>query len=174
MLMERVHKSTSASKREPQINAAYFCVYALLLMPRKCALLCCVSRLLSVLWSRGETALHKAACQRHRAVCQLLVDAGASLRKTDSKVRQLHQPPPSPVLSETLQHPPCCLHGWGFLVCAETHTRSLSLVCCSFEASYFYRENCIDLNKHKRLQSPARVTVTTVRAWPQTLWCSGC
>ncbi|XP_047276977.1 diacylglycerol kinase iota isoform X2 [Homo sapiens] len=33
----------------------------------------------------GETALHKAACQRNRAVCQLLVDAGASLRKTDSK-----------------------------------------------------------------------------------------
>uniref|UniRef100_A0A5F9CB98 Diacylglycerol kinase iota n=1 Tax=Oryctolagus cuniculus TaxID=9986 RepID=A0A5F9CB98_RABIT len=36
----------------------------------------------------GETALHKAACQRNRAVCQLLVDAGASLRKTDSKVTQ--------------------------------------------------------------------------------------
>uniref|UniRef100_A0A8B9QT71 Diacylglycerol kinase n=1 Tax=Anas platyrhynchos TaxID=8839 RepID=A0A8B9QT71_ANAPL len=35
--------------------------------------------------SGGETALHKAACQRHRAICQLLVDAGASLRKTDSK-----------------------------------------------------------------------------------------
>uniref|UniRef100_A0A8C3LPL4 Diacylglycerol kinase n=1 Tax=Chrysolophus pictus TaxID=9089 RepID=A0A8C3LPL4_CHRPC len=35
--------------------------------------------------SVGETALHKAACQRHRAICQLLVDAGASLRKTDSK-----------------------------------------------------------------------------------------
>uniref|UniRef100_A0A8B9QWK7 Diacylglycerol kinase n=1 Tax=Anas platyrhynchos TaxID=8839 RepID=A0A8B9QWK7_ANAPL len=35
--------------------------------------------------SQGETALHKAACQRHRAICQLLVDAGASLRKTDSK-----------------------------------------------------------------------------------------
>ncbi|XP_019508831.1 PREDICTED: diacylglycerol kinase iota isoform X9 [Hipposideros armiger] len=33
----------------------------------------------------GETALHKAACQRNRAVCQLLVDAGASVRKTDSK-----------------------------------------------------------------------------------------
>nr|XP_023394954.1 diacylglycerol kinase iota isoform X1 [Loxodonta africana] len=33
----------------------------------------------------GETALHKAACHRNRAVCQLLVDAGASLRKTDSK-----------------------------------------------------------------------------------------
>uniref|UniRef100_A0A8C4K3J3 Diacylglycerol kinase n=1 Tax=Dromaius novaehollandiae TaxID=8790 RepID=A0A8C4K3J3_DRONO len=33
----------------------------------------------------GETALHKAACQRHRAICQLLVDAGASLRKMDSK-----------------------------------------------------------------------------------------
>ncbi|KAK7818068.1 hypothetical protein U0070_014663 [Myodes glareolus] len=33
----------------------------------------------------GETALHKAACQRNRAVCQLLVDAGASLRQTDSK-----------------------------------------------------------------------------------------
>uniref|UniRef100_A0A673SPB5 Diacylglycerol kinase n=1 Tax=Suricata suricatta TaxID=37032 RepID=A0A673SPB5_SURSU len=33
----------------------------------------------------GETALHKAARQRNRAVCQLLVDAGASLRKTDSK-----------------------------------------------------------------------------------------
>uniref|UniRef100_F7FZI5 Diacylglycerol kinase n=1 Tax=Ornithorhynchus anatinus TaxID=9258 RepID=F7FZI5_ORNAN len=33
----------------------------------------------------GETALHKAACQRHRGVCQLLVDAGASLRKMDSE-----------------------------------------------------------------------------------------
>uniref|UniRef100_A0A8C5XAI6 Diacylglycerol kinase n=1 Tax=Malurus cyaneus samueli TaxID=2593467 RepID=A0A8C5XAI6_9PASS len=44
-----------------------------------------LEHVLSVLGSRGETALHKAACQRHRAVCQLLVDAGASLRKTDSK-----------------------------------------------------------------------------------------
>ncbi|XP_033018009.1 diacylglycerol kinase iota isoform X7 [Lacerta agilis] len=35
----------------------------------------------------GETALHKAACQRHRGICQLLVEAGASLRKTDSKGR---------------------------------------------------------------------------------------
>uniref|UniRef100_A0A8C8RDF4 Diacylglycerol kinase n=1 Tax=Pelusios castaneus TaxID=367368 RepID=A0A8C8RDF4_9SAUR len=33
----------------------------------------------------GETALHKAACLCHRGICQLLVDAGASLRKTDSK-----------------------------------------------------------------------------------------
>uniref|UniRef100_A0A8C4YNF4 Diacylglycerol kinase n=1 Tax=Gopherus evgoodei TaxID=1825980 RepID=A0A8C4YNF4_9SAUR len=33
----------------------------------------------------GETALHKAACQRHRGICQLLVDGGASLRNTDSK-----------------------------------------------------------------------------------------
>ncbi|XP_013913549.1 PREDICTED: diacylglycerol kinase iota-like [Thamnophis sirtalis] len=33
----------------------------------------------------GETALHKAACQRHRGICQLLVEAGASLRKMDSK-----------------------------------------------------------------------------------------
>ncbi|KAF7240548.1 Diacylglycerol kinase iota [Varanus komodoensis] len=33
----------------------------------------------------GETALHKAACQRHRTICQLLVEAGASLRKADSK-----------------------------------------------------------------------------------------
>ncbi|XP_063671706.1 diacylglycerol kinase iota isoform X21 [Pan troglodytes] len=41
----------------------------------------------------GETALHKAACQRNRAVCQLLVDAGASLRKTDSK--QVSFLPPS-------------------------------------------------------------------------------
>uniref|UniRef100_A0A8C3Q8Z5 Diacylglycerol kinase n=1 Tax=Geospiza parvula TaxID=87175 RepID=A0A8C3Q8Z5_GEOPR len=80
-----VHKPTSVSKRDPYRNAASCCVYALLLMLPKCALLCCVSRLPSVLWSRGETALHKAACQRHRAVCQLLVDAGASLRKTDSK-----------------------------------------------------------------------------------------
>ncbi|CAI9160708.1 unnamed protein product [Rangifer tarandus platyrhynchus] len=38
----------------------------------------------------GETALHKAACQRNRAVCQLLVDAGASLRKTDSKGKTPH------------------------------------------------------------------------------------
>uniref|UniRef100_A0ACB8FMG1 Uncharacterized protein n=2 Tax=Sphaerodactylus townsendi TaxID=933632 RepID=A0ACB8FMG1_9SAUR len=33
----------------------------------------------------GETALHKAACQRHRGICQLLVEAGASLKNTDSK-----------------------------------------------------------------------------------------
>uniref|UniRef100_A0A6J0TH89 Diacylglycerol kinase n=1 Tax=Pogona vitticeps TaxID=103695 RepID=A0A6J0TH89_9SAUR len=33
----------------------------------------------------GETALHKAACQRHRGICQLLVEAGASLKKTDAK-----------------------------------------------------------------------------------------
>lgn len=35
---------------------------------------------------RGETALHMAACQHHRGICQLLVEAGASLRTTDSKV----------------------------------------------------------------------------------------
>uniref|UniRef100_A0A669P8A1 Uncharacterized protein n=1 Tax=Phasianus colchicus TaxID=9054 RepID=A0A669P8A1_PHACC len=46
----------------------------------------CPSELLDMTDSEtGETALHKAACQRHRAICQLLVDAGASLRKTDSK-----------------------------------------------------------------------------------------
>uniref|UniRef100_A0A8D0CDK8 Diacylglycerol kinase n=1 Tax=Salvator merianae TaxID=96440 RepID=A0A8D0CDK8_SALMN len=33
----------------------------------------------------GGLALHKAACQGHRGICQLLVEAGASLRKTDSK-----------------------------------------------------------------------------------------
>uniref|UniRef100_A0A670YNC5 Diacylglycerol kinase n=1 Tax=Pseudonaja textilis TaxID=8673 RepID=A0A670YNC5_PSETE len=33
----------------------------------------------------GETALHKAAYQRHRGICQLLVEAGASLRQMDSK-----------------------------------------------------------------------------------------
>ncbi|XP_077195988.1 diacylglycerol kinase iota isoform X2 [Paroedura picta] len=33
----------------------------------------------------GETALHMAACQRHRGICQLLVEAGASLKTTDSK-----------------------------------------------------------------------------------------
>ncbi|KAL8222119.1 UNVERIFIED_CONTAM: hypothetical protein K2H54_074965 [Gekko kuhli] len=33
----------------------------------------------------GETALHMAACQCHRGICQLLVEAGASLRSTDSK-----------------------------------------------------------------------------------------
>uniref|UniRef100_A0A8C7E089 Diacylglycerol kinase n=1 Tax=Naja naja TaxID=35670 RepID=A0A8C7E089_NAJNA len=31
------------------------------------------------------TALHKAAYQRHHGICQLLVEAGASLRKMDSK-----------------------------------------------------------------------------------------
>lgn len=60
-----------------------FC--SLNLLFHKCWWVWCVSLLVSVLWSRGETALHKAACQRHRAICQLLVDAGASLRKTDSK-----------------------------------------------------------------------------------------
>lgn len=65
---------------------------AMQLILHKCTLAWCVSLLVSVLWSRGETALHKAACQRHRAVCQLLVDAGASLRKTDSKVTQPYQP----------------------------------------------------------------------------------
>ncbi|XP_039200708.1 diacylglycerol kinase iota isoform X6 [Crotalus tigris] len=33
----------------------------------------------------GETALHKAACQCHRGICQMLVEAGASLGKMDSK-----------------------------------------------------------------------------------------
>ncbi|XP_026549226.1 diacylglycerol kinase iota [Notechis scutatus] len=33
----------------------------------------------------GETALHKAAYQRHRGICQLLVEAGASLRQMDSE-----------------------------------------------------------------------------------------
>ncbi|KAM4748682.1 diacylglycerol kinase iota [Rhinophrynus dorsalis] len=33
----------------------------------------------------GETALHKAASQRHRRVCQILVDAGACLIKKDMK-----------------------------------------------------------------------------------------
>uniref|UniRef100_A0A8C4P9I7 Diacylglycerol kinase n=1 Tax=Dromaius novaehollandiae TaxID=8790 RepID=A0A8C4P9I7_DRONO len=72
MLRERVHKSSSASKREPRRNTAFFSVCPLHLIVRKCTLV-------------GETALHKAACQRHRAICQLLVDAGASLRKMDSK-----------------------------------------------------------------------------------------
>ena len=91
------------------------------LILRKCALVWCVSRLLSVLWPRGETALHKAACQRHRAVCQLLVDAGASLRKTDSKVTQ----PRQPVIKHCSQAGPisirpCCVHDWGFLVSAKS------------------------------------------------------
>uniref|UniRef100_A0A8B9VSS1 Diacylglycerol kinase n=1 Tax=Anas zonorhyncha TaxID=75864 RepID=A0A8B9VSS1_9AVES len=62
-----------------------YIIYSSHLILRKCTLVGCISLLVSVLWSRGETALHKAACQRHRAICQLLVDAGASLRKTDSK-----------------------------------------------------------------------------------------
>lgn len=33
-----------------------------------------------------------AACQRHRGVCQLLVEAGASLRTTDSKVTKPNKP----------------------------------------------------------------------------------
>ncbi|XP_068133962.1 diacylglycerol kinase iota isoform X4 [Hyperolius riggenbachi] len=33
----------------------------------------------------GETALHKAAFQRHRQVCQILVDAGGCLLKKDAK-----------------------------------------------------------------------------------------
>lgn len=33
----------------------------------------------------GETALHKAAFQGHRQVCQILIDAGASVLKRDSK-----------------------------------------------------------------------------------------
>uniref|UniRef100_A0A8C8B450 Diacylglycerol kinase n=1 Tax=Otus sunia TaxID=257818 RepID=A0A8C8B450_9STRI len=60
------------ARGEPHRNMAFFSVCPLHLILRKCILV-------------GETALHKAACQRHRAVCQLLVDAGASLRKTDSK-----------------------------------------------------------------------------------------
>lgn len=114
----------------------------------------------SVLWSRGETALHKAACQRHRAICQLLVDAGASLRKTDSKVTQ----PCQPVIKYCSQVRlsiirPCCVYDWGFLVCAKSH---------------FYLENCIDLNKYKTLQSSIWVIFIIVRAWPQTIQCIGC
>lgn len=35
---------------------------------------------------RGETALHKAASEKQHAVCRLLVEAGASLEKTNFQV----------------------------------------------------------------------------------------
>uniref|UniRef100_A0A8C7U3Q9 Diacylglycerol kinase n=1 Tax=Oncorhynchus mykiss TaxID=8022 RepID=A0A8C7U3Q9_ONCMY len=38
-----------------------------------------------VCFFRGDTALHKAASQRHHAVCHLLMDSGASLIKTNFK-----------------------------------------------------------------------------------------
>lgn len=135
------------------------------LILHKCTLAWCVSLLVSVLWSRGETALHKAACQRHRAICQLLVDAGASLRKTDSKVTQPYQP----VIKYWSQARPIsicpgCLHDWGFLMCAKSSY---------FYTNYFYLENCIDLSKYKRLQSPTWVIFTIVGDWSQTIQCIG-
>uniref|UniRef100_A0A4W5MIW8 Diacylglycerol kinase n=1 Tax=Hucho hucho TaxID=62062 RepID=A0A4W5MIW8_9TELE len=39
---------------------------------------------------RGDTALHKAASRKHHAVCRLLMDSGASLIKTNFKVRTSH------------------------------------------------------------------------------------
>lgn len=35
---------------------------------------------------RGDTALHKAASEKLHAVCRLLVEAGASLKKTNFQV----------------------------------------------------------------------------------------
>lgn len=37
---------------------------------------------------RGETALHKAATSCQRSICKYLVEAGASLMKTDLQVKQ--------------------------------------------------------------------------------------
>lgn len=48
--------------------------------------------------SRGETALHKAAASCQRTICAYLVDAGASLTKTDLQVSGLASTPPLPPL----------------------------------------------------------------------------
>lgn len=37
-------------------------------------------------WTRGETVLHRAASLCHRTICHYLVEAGASLMKTDLQV----------------------------------------------------------------------------------------
>ena len=37
---------------------------------------------------RGETALHKAASQRHCTVCRLLIDGGAALNKPNFQVER--------------------------------------------------------------------------------------
>lgn len=48
----------------------------------------CVCVCLSVSVSRGDTALHKAASGKQHAVCRLLVEAGASLEKTNFQVNR--------------------------------------------------------------------------------------
>lgn len=145
-----------------------YIIYSLHFILHKCTLVGCISLLVSVLWSRGETALHKAACQRHRAICQLLVDAGASLRKTDSKVTQ----PSRPVIKHCNQARlisirPCCVHDWGFLVCAKSSSflRKLFL----FRKLYWLKQV-----QETSVQSPTWVIFTIVRAWPQTIQCAGC
>lgn len=46
---------------------------------------------LSVLWdTSGETVLHRAASLCHRTICHYLVEAGASLMKTDLQVGSAH------------------------------------------------------------------------------------
>lgn len=49
----------------------------------------CLRVCLGVIWlfvCRGDTALHKAASEKLHAVCRLLVEAGASLKKTNFQV----------------------------------------------------------------------------------------
>lgn len=42
-----------------------------------------------VISSSGETVLHKAASLCHRTICHYLVEAGASLMKTDLQVSKM-------------------------------------------------------------------------------------
>lgn len=141
-----------------------FC--SLNLLFHKCWWVWCVSLLVSVLWSRGETALHKAACQRHRAICQLLVDAGASLRKTDSKVTQ-----PSQRVTKHFSQArlisirPRCVHDWGFPVSA----RNSSFYTFLLRKLYWFKQV-----QGTSVQSPVWVIFTIVRAWPQTIRYVGC
>ena len=61
------------------------------LIPRRCDMLLsnahCLWLSVSLLWpTSGETVLHRAASLCHRTICHYLVEAGASLMKTDLQV----------------------------------------------------------------------------------------
>ena len=52
----------------------------------RCVLLLFANSRFACLCFRGQTALHKAALYERRTICSLLVQAGASLTRTDYDV----------------------------------------------------------------------------------------
>uniref|UniRef100_A0A7N6B5L3 Diacylglycerol kinase n=1 Tax=Anabas testudineus TaxID=64144 RepID=A0A7N6B5L3_ANATE len=73
------HRKANNNSREPSHQWCW--------TPRRCEMLLSHARSLPLAvsqpWTRGETVLHRAASLCHRTICHYLVEAGASLMKTD-------------------------------------------------------------------------------------------